>query len=493
LFDKNARLSARVFGNVLNFPLYDADCCPAAREYLAIGNVAGAIAEWQRLADLGSGSARCVLAYLHLIGAPSIPLDLEEAKRIALSAVSGARGYANYLLGCIALKEKQPTEAVKYFVESRKAGFTPAATHLASMAIRGVSMDGKRKAISVLRQSAAAGHWPALLMLAGAYMLGRAGFSKRPLGLVLFVPAFIRVFLAIKYQIFSIHCFQYMARPGESLFNEEGLRRLQQPSSVELRLSRKTMVRWTHAFGAITAAVVVAMQSESFAGRGGKASVLTLVGWGFFAAWPYGLSYWFGSTVTTSLISTLIQTMALCLVTTLACSAYLGQLFDYTLTPWGVVAVTSAQAYLVLVAFGTGEHAAREVEGSEVPIPSAQQSLVWAHLLLGLVAAASWLSRSTIWHVDYWRNEGFNLASYMLLAMLPYVTSAVLSWRLVTANRWKPWAFVAILVVGTALAVVNNSGIWELEPGLEGVWLVLVVQFIGFILASEWALDGTEW
>jgi hypothetical protein len=49
LFDKNARLSARVFGTVLNYPLYDADCCPAARELLAVGNVAGAIAEWRRL------------------------------------------------------------------------------------------------------------------------------------------------------------------------------------------------------------------------------------------------------------------------------------------------------------------------------------------------------------------------------------------------------------------------------------------------------------
>jgi hypothetical protein len=29
---KNARLSARVSGKVLNFPLYDADCCQAARE-----------------------------------------------------------------------------------------------------------------------------------------------------------------------------------------------------------------------------------------------------------------------------------------------------------------------------------------------------------------------------------------------------------------------------------------------------------------------------
>src|ERR1700691_1499315 len=118
LFNKNTRLSARTFGNVLNFPLYDADCCPAARECLAVGNIGGAMSEWQRLADLGSGSARCGLAYVPLMGTPTMPTDLEEARRIALSAVSGARGYANYLLGCIALREKQPAEGVKLFVES---------------------------------------------------------------------------------------------------------------------------------------------------------------------------------------------------------------------------------------------------------------------------------------------------------------------------------------------------------------------------------------
>jgi hypothetical protein len=107
-FSKDSRLSARVFESVLNFPLYDADCSPAARDCLAVGNVVGAIAEWQRLADLGSGGARCVLAYLHLMGALSIPIDLEEARRIALSAVGGSRGYANYLLGCISLRDARP-------------------------------------------------------------------------------------------------------------------------------------------------------------------------------------------------------------------------------------------------------------------------------------------------------------------------------------------------------------------------------------------------
>jgi TPR repeat protein len=216
-FNKDSRLSARVLGPVLNLPLYDADCCPAARECLAVGDVVGAIAEWQRLADLGSGSARCILAYLYFMGTPSIPIDLAEARRIALSAVSGARGYANYLLGCIALRERQGSEAARYFVESVKAGFTPAATHLALLLIRGATEKGKQQAVTLLRKSVAAGHRPALLRLAGVYLSGQFGFTRRIVGLALIVPAFVRFWLALKYQIFSIQCFQGMVSTTQHL------------------------------------------------------------------------------------------------------------------------------------------------------------------------------------------------------------------------------------------------------------------------------------
>lgn len=491
---KNARLSARVFGRVLNFPLYDADCCPAARECLAIGNVAGAIVEWQRLADLGSGSARCVLAYVHLMGAPSVPVDLEEARRIALSAVSGARGYANYLLGCIALRERQPSEAVKYLVESTKAGFVPAMTHLALLLIRGASQDSKRKAVDLLRKSAAAGHCPALLRLAGVYLSGEMGFPQRAIGLALLVPAFVRVWFALKYQIFSIQCFQVMASATPSLFNEEGTQPFEKADSFPIGVSRRAIVRWAHAIAAIAAAVVLVSQSEAFARPDREASALVLAGWGLLGAWPYGFSYFIASTVNTrTLISTLVQTTLLCLITTLVCSAYSGQLFDTTLHGWEIAAVTVAQAFFLLAGCGLGERAAQQVEGSNLPIPPARHRVVWAHAILGLVAAGSWLSRSEVWRWDYLRHNGFDLASYVLLATLPYLTSAVLSWQLVTTNRCKPWAYVGILILGTALAVVNNTGLWVLQPGLTGVWLVLMVQFIGFIFMAEWALDEAEW
>jgi hypothetical protein len=491
-FSKDSRLSARVFGPVLNFPLYDADCCPAARDCLAVGNVVSAIAEWQRLADLGSGGARCVLAYLHLMGALSAPIDLEEARRIALSAVGGSRGYANYLLGCISLREKQGSEAVKYFLEAIKAGFMPAATHLASLLIRGPSQDSKQKAATLLRKAVAAGHRPALYRLAVVYLSGQLGFTRRVVGLALLAPAFVRVWLALKYQVFSIQCFQVLAGTTRPLFTEESQRHLEKTNSLAPGAFRRVIVRWVHAIAASTAAMVLVLQSESVPGQTGHTSMLTLGGWALLAAWPYGFSCWLASNLNTrSVISSSVQTILLCSITTLVCSAYAGQLFDSTLSGWEVALLTVAQAFLLLVACGLGEKVADEVDTTDLPASTTRQRIIWVHMILGLIAAGSWFSRSNVWHIDYLRDYGFSLASYVLLAILPYATSAVLSWRIVAANWWRQFAYIGILTLGTALAVANNSATWVLQPGVLGVCLVLMVQFIGFVLAAEWTVEGS--
>ena len=493
-FSKDSQLSARVFGPVLSFPLYDADCCPAARDCLAVGNVVGAIAEWQRLADLGSGGARCVLAYLHLMGALSTPIDLETSRRIAISAVGGSRGYANYLLGCISLREKQGTDAVKYFLESIKAEFTPAATHLASLLIHGHSQDNKQKAVALLRKAVTAGHRPALLRLAGVYLSGQLGFTKRIVGLALLLPAFARVWISLKYQVFSIHCFQVMAGTTRPLFTDEGQRHREKTNSLASSAFRRVIVRCTHAIAAFTAAIVLVLQSEFLHGQVGTTpGLLALCGWVLLAACPYGVSYWIASNLNTrSFISTLVQTILLCSVTTLACSAYAGQLFGSTLSEWEIAAVTVAQTFLLLTACGYGKKAAQELETTDLPIGPTQQRIVWVHMILGLIAAGSWFSRSNVWQIAYLKAYGFNLASYVLLAMVPYVTTAILTCRFVATNWWRQVAYFGILTVGTALAVVNNSAIWVLQPGALGVCLVLMVQFIGFVLAAEWTVEGSR-
>jgi hypothetical protein len=62
---------------------------------------------------------------------------------------------------------------------------------------------------------------------------------------------------------------------------------------------------------------------------------------------------------------------------------------------------------------------------------------------------------------------------------------------LIPRGGQRQFAYIGILTVGTALAVVNNSAIWVLQPGVLGVCLVLMVQFIGFVLAAEWTVEGS--
>jgi len=224
---KEGRQSARIMGHVLNFPLYDGDCSPTARNLLAVGDVDGAIAEWRRLADLGSGRARCVLAYLALKGTPSAASDIEEARRLASSALSGERGYANYVLGCIALKEGQASTFGQYLGESSRAGFVPASTLIGSIVLAGRNTEAKANIIaeSMLRKAAAAAHRPAQILLCGSYLRGRFGFAKRILGLVLLPAALIQFAVAAKFQVFSVSCFHYSHRSTEPLFASRPLRR----------------------------------------------------------------------------------------------------------------------------------------------------------------------------------------------------------------------------------------------------------------------------
>ena len=169
--------------------------------------------------------------------------------------------------------------------------------------------------------------------------------------------------------------------------------------------------------------------SQSGVRPGESTPALTLAGWALLAAWPYGFSYWIAANLNVrSLISTLVQTFALWLITTLVCGAYVGQLFDSAVSGWGVPIVTVVQSVWLLSACGLGERAAEQSGSTDLPISPARHRIFWAHLILGLVAAGSLLSRSTVWHLDYMGDHvSFRLQLRIAAAMLPHATTAALS------------------------------------------------------------------
>ena len=205
------RLSTKVFYKVLNQPLYDAGCSQKARELLADGNIESAIEEWGRLADLGSGNARCVLAYIYFRGTPTIPPDLIKARTLANAATSTSRGYANYLLGCFALAEGSIAHAMNYLKISREEQFVPSLTLLAWVRFRYNAIAGKNQqnAERLAMLAIKAGNVPARALLARIQCSGKLGLIKRIQGIVS-MPFYILLgFLSTRSNVFSINCFHY--------------------------------------------------------------------------------------------------------------------------------------------------------------------------------------------------------------------------------------------------------------------------------------------
>lgn len=476
---KEGRQSARVIWHVLNFPLYDGNCSPIARRLLEVGDVDGAIAEWNRLADLGSGRARCVLAFLALIGTPTRAADIDEARRLASSALTGERGYANYVLGCIAIKERQVSGIAQYLGESHKAGFVPAATLLASIAIgaRNASAKTKSGAERMLLKAAAAGHRPAQLALCGFYLRGRFGLAKRLLGLILFPLALTKYILSAKYRGFSIGAFQYFIRPRMPLVAEPSRLALVKQSSRRPRYIN--LLRLTHvAAGTVAALVAVSQSADNY----------PLIAAGMAGVWPYAVSYFFvPGTVTRNLVSIALYILLLVLITAFACDAYTGRMFEMRLSVWMYGGIALVQTILLMLAGGISMSAAKRVVRTSESVPH-RQLIFSAHLVLGFLAASAIFMRPALWHVEYLRRYALDVVIHSLVALLPYVAVAFFALPLVTANRWKPKGYLGILIVGTALAVMSNSGAIDVSQGV-----VVMSQFIGFGLAAEWALDGTEW
>jgi TPR repeat protein len=209
--DDNRRLSIKTFYGVLNQPLFDGGCSQKARELLADGNIEDAIKEWSRLADLGSGNARCVLAYIHFRGAPTIAPDLHKAKALAVGATSTSRGYANYLLGCFALAEGSIAHAMNYLKISREEQFVPSLTLLAWVRFRYNAIAGKNQqnAEKLAMLAIKAGNVPARALLARIQCSGKLGLIKRFQGIVS-MPFYILLgFLSTRSNVFSINCFHY--------------------------------------------------------------------------------------------------------------------------------------------------------------------------------------------------------------------------------------------------------------------------------------------
>jgi TPR repeat protein len=218
-------LSARVVGIVMNFPLYDGKVSDKARQLIADGKLDEALAEYRRLSDLGSGMAKCVLAYLNLRGLPRAMPDLKTAKELASAALRSEPGYANYILAYVAQFEKNVDKSIDLMYLSYRARFIPAASALGLICGQGygVAKDPKKAEIFFWR-AIRAGHVPALYLLCRLCMRGDCGVVKRILAILVSPVVFIYLWICSRFLTFSIYTFRHFNVTVPPMFNERGLR-----------------------------------------------------------------------------------------------------------------------------------------------------------------------------------------------------------------------------------------------------------------------------
>ena len=221
----DAILSARVLGIVMNFPLYDGKVSVKARQLIADGRLDEALAEYRRLADLGSGMAKCVLAYLNLRGLPRVPRDLEAAKNLASAALRSEPGYANYILAYVAQFEKNTAKSIDLMLQSYRARFIPAASALGLICGQGygVARDPKKAEIFFWR-AIRSGHIPAPYLLCRLYIRGDCGVVKRILAILAIPVVIAYVAICSRFLIFSIYNFRHFNVTVPPMFNERALR-----------------------------------------------------------------------------------------------------------------------------------------------------------------------------------------------------------------------------------------------------------------------------
>ena len=178
---------------------------------LAHGDVDAAMQEYDRLAKLGSGIARCIVAYAYLVGSSLTPRDPDAAKRIALSAASSEPGYSNYILGFVALAEGSYASSFAHFIASRKVGFLPAysASALLHSNLYSAAERDRKLSEKLFIRAIRVGHVHAYMLLAVFYLKGNRGLIKRIAGIVLYPIALIAFYFAWRFSIFSMSTFTY--------------------------------------------------------------------------------------------------------------------------------------------------------------------------------------------------------------------------------------------------------------------------------------------
>lgn len=100
--------------------------------------------------------------------------------------------------------------------------------------------------------------------------------------------------------------------------------------------------------------------------------------------------------------------------------------------------------------------------------------LVLAHVLVGFFSAVFYLSQIDLVNFPYWQSRaGLGVILIAAPALVPYIVSAVYSWRVVTHRRLGVWLFLGVLVAVSVLMGLLLSGALGIDMhGPERLFIV---------------------
>ena len=116
--------------------------------------------------------------------------------------------------------------------------------------------------------------------------------------------------------------------------------------------------------------------------------------------------------------------------------------------------------------------------------------LVFAHVVVGFLAAFWYLSHIDLSHLPYWR-RGASFAVILISApaTLPYLVSAVYSWRVVTYRSLGVWIFLVVLVAGAVLVNLLIAGRLGIDVHEVGIVQGVTLQGLLYVCAAEMLLN----
>ena len=122
-------------------------------------------------------------------------------------------------------------------------------------------------------------------------------------------------------------------------------------------------------------------------------------------------------------------------------------------------------------------------------LASNRKVILWAHILLGVLAAMVYLSGLDLAGFRYWSmHAGVRVIVLALPALVPYIISAIVATLLVgPQHHIRVWFFLSIVSVGTVSGALLLSGAVKIDVGSLDLSLtaqVSIVQSVCFATSA---------